>query len=68
MSALLDLEVMVVEAHLCEADGHGEENHDEGIEGKDGLDVLHTLNHFKSGTLITGIDKKSSPSLYFLPE
>ena len=39
--------------HLCEADGHGEEDHDEGVEGEDGLDVLHTLNHLKSGTFIT---------------
>ena len=59
---------MVVEAHLREADGHSEEDHDEGVEGEDGLDVLHTLNHFKSGTLITGIDKKSSPVYFYLSE
>ena len=38
--------------HLCEADGHGEEDHDEGVEGEDGLDVLHALDHLKSRTFI----------------
>ena len=57
--------------HLCEADGHGEEDHDEGVEGEDGLDVLHTLDHLKSGTFIihfTGIDKKNWTIYFYLSE
>ena len=54
--------------HLCEANGHGEEDHDKGVEGEDGLDVLHALNHLKSGTLITGIDKMSSAIKFYLSE
>ena len=53
---------------LCEADCHSEEDHDEGVEGEDRLDVLHALNHLKSGTIITGIDKKSSSIQFYLSE
>ena len=54
--------------HLCEADGHSEEDHDKGVEGEDGLDVLHALDHLKSRTLITGIDKMSSAIKFYLSE